>query len=64
MLAGTVAVKFFVTGIFFLILQTPAKHGHLIITDSLHCPWGKKALTFPLHSTWGVLKTKTPKTSD
>ena len=25
--------------------------GYLIITDSLLCPWGKKALTFSLNST-------------
>ena len=24
---------------------------HLIITDSLFCPWGKEALTFSLNST-------------
>ena len=28
-----------------------AYYGHLIITDSLLCPWGKKALTFSLNST-------------
>ena len=27
------------------------EHGHLIITDSLLYPWGKKALTFSLNST-------------
>ena len=32
-------------------LLTPALYGHLIITDSLLCPWGKKALTFSLNST-------------
>ena len=34
-------------------LRTPAQYasGHLIITDSLLCPWEKKALTFPLNST-------------
>ena len=26
-------------------------YGHLIITDSLLCPWAKKALTFSLNST-------------
>ena len=26
-------------------------YGHLIITDSLLCPWGKKALIFSLNST-------------
>ena len=26
-------------------------HGHLVITDSLLCPWNKKALTFSLNST-------------
>ena len=31
-------------------LLTPALYRHLIITDSLHCPWGKKALTFSLNS--------------
>ena len=34
----------------FLKIQ-PAYYGHLIITDSLLCPWGKKALTFSLKST-------------
>ena len=32
-------------------LRTPAQQGHLIITDSLLCPWGKKALKFSLNST-------------
>ena len=32
-------------------LQTPTQYGHLIMTDSLLCPWGKKALTFSLTST-------------
>ena len=32
--------------------QTPASYGHLIITDSLLCPWGgKKPLTYSLNST-------------
>ena len=28
-----------------------SEHGHLIITDNLLYPWGKKALTFSLNST-------------
>ena len=32
-------------------LLTPALYRHLIITDSLLCPWGKKALTFSQNST-------------
>ena len=34
-------------------LRTQAQYasGHLVITDSLHCPWGKKALTYSLNST-------------
>ena len=32
-------------------LLTPALYRHLIITDSLLCPWGKKALTFSPNST-------------
>ena len=35
----------------------PAWDRHLIITDSLLCPWGKKALTFSLNWT---LSTRTP----
>ena len=31
-------------------LQTPAYYRHLIITDVLLCPWGKKALKFSLNS--------------
>ena len=34
-----------------LALRTPALYRHIIITDSLLCPWGKKALTFSLNST-------------
>ena len=29
-------------------LRTPVKYGHLIITDSLLCPWKKRALRFSL----------------
>jgi len=37
---------------FILDLQSnPAYYRHLIITDSLLCLWGKKALTFSLNST-------------
>ena len=32
-------------------LRTPAYYGHLIMTDSLLCPWGKKAVTFSLDLT-------------
>ena len=32
-------------------LRTPAYYGHLIITGSLLCPWGKKAFTFSLDLT-------------
>ena len=32
-------------------LRTPAQYGHLIITDSFLCPWGKIPLTFSLQST-------------
>ena len=32
-------------------LWIPAYYGHLIITDSLLCPWGNKAPTFSLNST-------------
>ena len=31
-------------------LRSPTHYGHLIITDSFLCPWGKKALTFSLNS--------------
>ena len=31
-------------------VQPIPPYGHLIITDSLICPWGKKSLTFPLNS--------------
>ena len=34
-----------------LALRTPSLYRHLIITDSLLCPWGKKAPTFSLNST-------------
>ena len=34
-----------------LALRTPALYGHLIITDSLLCPWGRKAVIFYLNST-------------
>ena len=32
-------------------LRTPAFQGHHAITDSLFCPWGKKALYISLNST-------------
>ena len=32
-------------------LQTDTHFGHLIITDSFLCPWGKKALRFSINST-------------
>ena len=34
-----------------LTKRTPAQYGHLIITDSLLYPWGKKALRFSVKST-------------
>ena len=34
-----------------LALRTPALYGHFIITDSLLCPLGKKAVIFYLNST-------------
>ena len=34
-----------------LVLRTPALYGHLIITDSLLCPLGQKAVIFYLNST-------------
>ena len=34
-----------------LALRTPALYRHIMITDSLFCPWEKKALTFSLNST-------------
>ena len=38
--------------VFFWPLQSnPLIYGHGINTDSLFCPWGKKTVTFSLHST-------------
>ena len=34
-----------------LALRAPALYRHIIITDSLFCPWGKKAPTFSLNLT-------------
>ena len=36
------------------VLRTPTLYGHLIITDSLLCPWGKKAITLSLKSTRSI----------
>ena len=44
-----------------LLSQTPLC-GHLIITERLLCPWGKKALTLPLNSThliWTLINMDT-----
>ena len=34
-----------------LVISRAPLYGYLIITDSLLCPWKKKALTFSLNST-------------
>ena len=42
----------------FPITFKPCLVGKLIITDSLHCPWGKKALKLSLNSTSSTRKQK------